>query len=93
MSKITGIAYIWRKSIYDRNGFCGCGQKVMDTDSQPLDKTLVMQIEEGEKGLIFCPKCKTLIARYEPIEIEESSIPDDHKMGDWETFNRKKGMS
>lgn len=76
-------AFIWRESVY-KNDFCcsHCGTAVGMSNGEPLGSTLFSE----SQGLLFCPDCKTVVAK-----ITEIDAPEDMtgKQGNWEDFERQ----
>lgn len=52
-------AIIWRKSIYENNYICRCGEKLMEDN--------VLNVNE-DCGYVICPKCKWLVAKLSTVD-------------------------
>ena len=75
-------AFIWRKSIYDRDFVCSCGKRLADENGFPNGDTLYNQAN----GDVICPNCKIVAAHTQIIDAPEDMPSGKH--GAWSDFER-----
>lgn len=71
-------AIIWRKSVYDNNFICKCGEELMH--GEEIKDTVLF---DTRTNTLICPKCKLNVAIIADKPVEVADDDTEYKRGYW----------
>lgn len=78
-------AYIWKKTIYNNNFTCKCGNKLVDENGEVTEGLLIEQT--SFRTYVYCNKCLKPVAFIRYMEVPEET---HGLMGNINDYERRK---